>query len=95
MAEYDLTAKLGRYFDRHLVFPLLEFLTERNVSQSIPKTICSSCVFLQIFDEKDILQAKYDLLQHTTMVDFQLDIYKKLHLDGGEPKGFVIHLTLC
>jgi translation initiation factor 3 subunit E len=31
MAEYDLTAKLGRYFDRHLVFPLLEFLTERNV----------------------------------------------------------------
>ena len=48
----------------------------------------------QIFDEKDILQAKYDLLQHTTMVDFQLDIYKKLHLDGGEPKGFIIHLAL-
>ncbi|CAF4569812.1 unnamed protein product, partial [Rotaria sp. Silwood2] len=68
MAEFDLTAKLGRYFDRHLVFPLLEFLTERN-----------------IFDEKEILQAKYDLLQHTTMVDFQLDIYKKLHSDGEEP----------
>ncbi|CAF1008668.1 unnamed protein product [Rotaria sordida] len=72
MAEYDLTAKLGRYFDRHLVFPLLEFLTERN-----------------IFDEKEILQAKYDLLQHTTMVDFQLDIYKKLHLDGEEPNELI------
>jgi translation initiation factor 3 subunit E len=72
MAEYDLTAKLGRYFDRHLVFPLLEFLTERN-----------------IFDEKEILQAKYDLLQHTTMVDFQLDIYNKLHLDGNEPKELI------
>ncbi|CAF1506744.1 unnamed protein product [Adineta steineri] len=72
MAEYDLTSKLGRYFDRHLVFPLLEFLTERN-----------------IFDEKDILQAKYDLLQHTTMVDFQLDIYNKLHPDGIEPKDLV------
>ncbi|CAF4656492.1 unnamed protein product [Rotaria sp. Silwood1] len=72
MAEYDLTAKLGRYFDRHLVFPLLEFLTERN-----------------IFDEKEILQAKYDLLQHTTMVDFQLDIYKKLNADGEEPKELI------
>ncbi|UJR30073.1 hypothetical protein I4U23_017617 [Adineta vaga] len=72
MAEYDLTAKLGRYFDRHLVFPLLEFLTDRN-----------------IFDEKEILQAKYDLLQHTTMVDFQLDIYKKLHPEGEEPKELI------
>ena len=32
MAEYDLTAKIGSYLDRHLVFPLLEFLTERKVS---------------------------------------------------------------
>ncbi|CAM4830352.1 unnamed protein product [Rotaria magnacalcarata] len=72
MAEYDLTAKLGRYFDRHLVFPLLEFLTERN-----------------IFDEKEILQAKYDLLQHTTMVDFQLDIYKKINIEGEEPKELI------
>jgi translation initiation factor 3 subunit E len=72
MAEYDLTAKLSRYFDRHLVFPLLEFLTERN-----------------IFDEKEILQAKYDLLQHTTMVDFQLDIYRKLHSEGNEPKELI------
>jgi translation initiation factor 3 subunit E len=72
MAEYDLTAKLGRYFDRHLVFPLLEFLTERN-----------------IFDEKEILQAKYDLLQNTTMVDFQLDIHNKLNLAGEEPKELI------
>lgn len=39
MAEYDLTAKLGRYFDRHLVFPLLEFLTERNVSERMISSI--------------------------------------------------------
>ncbi|CAF1560516.1 unnamed protein product [Adineta steineri] len=72
MAEYDLTAKLGRYFDRHLVFPLLEFLTERN-----------------IFDEKEILRAKYELLQNTTMVDFQLDIHNKLNPEGEEPKELI------
>jgi len=27
MAEWDLTSKIGPYLDRHLVFPLLEFLT--------------------------------------------------------------------
>ena len=26
MAEWDLTPKIGPYLDRHLVFPLLEFL---------------------------------------------------------------------
>jgi translation initiation factor 3 subunit E len=27
MAEWDLTTKIGPYLDRHLVFPLLEFLS--------------------------------------------------------------------
>lgn len=31
MAEYDLTTKVGKYLDRHLVFPLLEFLSEREI----------------------------------------------------------------
>jgi len=31
MAEYDLTSKVGAYLDRHLVFPLLEFLSEREI----------------------------------------------------------------
>ena len=31
MAEYDLTSKIGGYLDRHLVFPMLEFLTEKKV----------------------------------------------------------------
>ena len=31
MAEYDLTSKVGCYLDRHLVFPLLEFLSEKDI----------------------------------------------------------------
>ena len=62
MAKYDLTSKIGTYLDRHLVFPLLEFL---EVNEVYPK--------------EEILQAKIDLLNGTNMVDFEMDIYGKLH----------------
>jgi len=29
--EYDLTSKMGVYLDRHLVFPMLEFLNEKDI----------------------------------------------------------------
>lgn len=32
MADFDLTYVLGQYLDRHLVFPLLEFLPGKEVS---------------------------------------------------------------
>ena len=31
MAEHDLTARMGCFLDRHLVFPLLEFLSVKEV----------------------------------------------------------------
>lgn len=31
MAEYDLTPVLAQYLDRHLIFPLLEFLLAQDV----------------------------------------------------------------
>lgn len=36
MAKYDLTSALAPYLDRHLVFPLLEFLSA--------KKVCMYCV---------------------------------------------------
>ena len=32
MAQFDLTTRMGEYLDRHLVFPLLEFLSVKEVS---------------------------------------------------------------
>jgi hypothetical protein len=37
MAEYDLTHRLSKFLDRHLVFPLLEFLSARGMYD--PKSI--------------------------------------------------------
>lgn len=32
-SKFDLTFKIGQYLDRHLVFPLLEFLAAKEVSK--------------------------------------------------------------
>ncbi|KAI4471784.1 eukaryotic translation initiation factor 3 subunit e [Holotrichia oblita] len=31
MAKFDLTSRMGQYLDRHLVFPLLEFLSAKEI----------------------------------------------------------------
>ena len=31
MPEYDLTSKIAQYLDRHMTFPLLEFLSSRKI----------------------------------------------------------------
>lgn len=48
MAQFDLTSKIGQYLDRHLVFPLLEFLSTKGVSfqnnlQNMPSTLQPEC----------------------------------------------------
>jgi len=69
MATYDLTPVIGQYLDRHLVFPLLEFLDIKK----------------DIYSEDDLLKAKLDLLDKTNMVDFAMDIFKKLHKTDEVP----------
>lgn len=70
MAKYDLTARIAPNLDRHLVFPLLEFLQER-----------------QLYADEDILKAKIELLNHTNMVDYAMDIHKSLYQTEDVPQG--------
>lgn len=69
MAEFDLTTLMGPYLDRHLVFPLLEFLSVKG-----------------IYDETELLRGKLDLLSNTNMVDFAMDVYKRLYPDKEIPQ---------
>jgi len=64
MAQYDLTNKIGKFMDRHMIFPLLEFLSHH-----------------EIYPSEELVQAHYDLLAETHMVDYANEIYCEIHPD--------------
>lgn len=68
-AKYDLTPRIAPQLDRHLVFPLLEFLQERT-----------------LYPDEDMLKAKIELLNHTNMVDYAMDIHKSLYHTEDVPQ---------
>lgn len=73
MAAYDLTPMVAKFLDRHLVLPLLDFLS----TQEMP-----------IFDSKDLLKARVQLLSKTNMVDFHEELHKLLHETEEAPAEF-------
>jgi len=74
MADWELTSKLGPFLDRHLVIPLLEFLSMNGKG---------------IYDETDLLRGKLELLSNTNMIDFAMDVYKNLYPDQEVPKELI------
>lgn len=75
MEQWDLTSKISPYLDRHMMFPLLEYLDGLINSGSIS------------YSDKDVAAARLALLRPTCMVDYAIDIYTGLHgADSEIPK---------
>jgi len=65
--QWDLTSQLSPYFDRHMMFPLLEYVDSLINAGSVS------------YSDKDVAAARLSLLRPTHMVDYAIDIYKGLH----------------
>lgn len=74
--EWDLTNLISPYLDRHMVFPLLEFIDTTLLAKQLVS-----------YKAKDIGAARLALLRPTHMVDYAMDTYKSVHgEDAAVPK---------
>jgi len=44
-------------------------------------------LFMQIYDEREMLKGKLDLLSNTNMVDFVMDVHRTLYPDKEVPQS--------
>lgn len=71
--QWDLTSAVAPYLDRHMMFPLLEYLD----------SLINSGVIS--YQTKDVAAARLALLRPTHMVDYAIDIHKTLSPDAAVP----------
>ena len=70
--QWDLTSKVSPYLDRHMMFPLLEYLDTLINAGTVS------------YSSKDVAAARLALLRPTHMVDYAIDIYRAVHGEGAE-----------
>lgn len=73
LEQWDLTSRVSPYLDRHMMFPLLEYLD----TLILEKGMFSYSV-------KDVAAARLSLLRPTHMVDYAMEIYKSIHGETAE-----------
>lgn len=70
--EYDLLPKLVVHLDRHLIFPLLQFLEGQDEEEP----------------SEEVTKTKYELLKKTNMTDYVASLYCELEGLDEPPKEF-------
>lgn len=72
--ENDLLPKLIPHLDRHLIFPLLEFLSGQEGDDST---------------NTDITRTKYELLKQTNMTDYVASLWQEINDSDDVPEEFL------
>lgn len=72
LEQWDLTSKISPFLDRHMMFPLLEYLDGLINAGTIS------------YASKDVAAARLALLRPTHMVDYAIDIYKSVHGESSQ-----------
>jgi hypothetical protein len=70
--QWDLTNTVSPYLDRHMIFPLLEFLDGLIAKEAVS------------YNSRDVAEARLALLRPTHMVDYAVDVYRSIHSDAGD-----------
>ena len=65
--QWDLTNTVSPYLDRHMIFPLLEFLDGLIAKEAVS------------YNSRDVAEARLALLRPTHMVDYAVDVYRSIH----------------
>lgn len=72
LEQWDLTSKISPFLDRHMLFPLLEYLDGLINAGTIS------------YSSKDVAASRLALLRPTHMVDYAIDIYKSVHGESSQ-----------
>ena len=67
--QWDLTNTVSPYLDRHMIFPLLEFLDGLIAKHAVS------------YNSRDVAEARLALLRPTHMVDYAVDVYRSIQSD--------------
>lgn len=70
--ENDLLPRLVTHLDRHLIFPLLQFVADQQEEEN----------------SQEITKAKYELLKKTNMTDYVASLYCEMNGVEEPPKEF-------
>lgn len=82
-AEHDLLPHLIPHLDRHLVFPLLEFLSREEEDDESQASASNDNV-----DNNELIRAKFELFRHTNMTDYIGELHSQIDtLPQETPSG--------
>jgi translation initiation factor 3 subunit E len=84
VADYDLLPKLVQYFDRHMIFPLLEF----SAHQVAPDEETGEQSAEDTAKWRQFTRTKYELLKKTNMTDYVANLYCELEGLDEAPAEF-------